>query len=229
MKSQVRYGLMQWKTFKFALNAASDTLPHNSNLALWRRGEGISESCKLCGRKQTLIHVLNDCPVALQLRRFNCRHDSVLNMIVDFIKSHLPPNTNIMADLPGTTYQYPSHIGTTDLRPDIVLWKDTPKEVTILELTICFETSYEAAAQRKVTKYLELKEALNKGYKANVVTLEVGSRGFISIKGFKSLSKALVAVTKRDFRHFLITVAQTTIVESHKIWCVRNWSDCSVH
>ena len=52
---------------KFALNAATDTLPHNSNLALWRRSEGFSSNCKLCGKRQTLLHVLNDCPVALEL------------------------------------------------------------------------------------------------------------------------------------------------------------------
>ena len=56
---------------KFALNAATDTLPHNANLAVWRMGQGISDKCKLCERKQTLIHVLNDCPIALSPRQ-NC-------------------------------------------------------------------------------------------------------------------------------------------------------------
>ena len=41
------------EALKFALNAATDTLPHSSNLAKWRRGV-VSEQCKLCGRKQTL-------------------------------------------------------------------------------------------------------------------------------------------------------------------------------
>ena len=45
------------EVMKFALNAATDTLPHNSNLAKWRKGS-VSDVCKLCGGKQTLLHVL---------------------------------------------------------------------------------------------------------------------------------------------------------------------------
>ena len=52
---------------KFALNAASDTLPHNANLALWRKGDHLSAASKLCGKRQTLCHVLNNCKVALEL------------------------------------------------------------------------------------------------------------------------------------------------------------------
>ena len=140
------------ESLKFALNAASDTLPHNSNLALWRQKEGLSNGCKLCGGKQTLIHVLNKCPVALEMRRYSHRHDRVLSEIVDFIKSHLPPASNIMADLPGAPYQYLPDIGTTDFRPDIIIWQEDPKQATLLELTVYFETSFEEAAQRKMLK-----------------------------------------------------------------------------
>ena len=37
---------------KFILNAATDTLPHNCNLARWRGGS-VSEECRLCGSRQT--------------------------------------------------------------------------------------------------------------------------------------------------------------------------------
>ena len=63
---------------KFSLNAVQDTLPHNANLAIWRRREGLSSACKLCGKRQTLLHVLNNCPKALDMRRYNERHDAVL-------------------------------------------------------------------------------------------------------------------------------------------------------
>ena len=112
---------------KFTLNAASDTLPHNSTLSIWRRREGLTDGCKLCGRKQTLLHILNDCPVALELRRYNQRQDSVLNKNVGFIKPRLPPGSNIIADLPGAMYQYPlSLLQLTD----IVIWHENPKEAT---------------------------------------------------------------------------------------------------
>ena len=62
-------------------------------------------------------------------------------------------------------YCYPQQIGVTDLRPDIVIWQDEPKEVTLVELTVCFETGFEVAKERKWQKYIELlEEAECNGY-----------------------------------------------------------------
>ena len=99
---------------KFVLNAAQDTLPHNANLSVWRRDEDL---CKLCGKRQTLLHVLNHCQVALELRRFNERHGIVLQVIADFLKAHCLPEDEIIADLHGSTciYNFPSSIPSTDL------------------------------------------------------------------------------------------------------------------
>jgi len=110
--------------------------------------------------------------------------DLVLNEIADFIKPRLPLGANIKADLPGAMYQYPLQLATTDLRPDIVIWPNNPKEVTLIELTVTFETTFEAAIQRRTEKYLELREeAQNIGYRAEIMTIEVGSRGVVSVMG----------------------------------------------
>ena len=69
------------EVMKFSMNAAQDTLPHNANLAMWKRKESLSDECKLCGVRQTLPHILNQCSLALQLRRYNARHDAVLEVI----------------------------------------------------------------------------------------------------------------------------------------------------
>ena len=104
-----------------------------------------------------------------------------------------------------------------------------PKEATLIELAVCFETAFEAAIRRKTENYQELQEeAQNRGYRAVIMTVEVGSRGVVSVQGFKALFDVLTPVTKRDFRIFLITLARTTILESHKIWCMRNNSNQSV-
>ena len=66
----------------FTLNACQDSLPHNSNLAIWK---GHPSECKLCGERQSLLHVLCNCPVALQLRRCNTRHDEVLQVIFNLL------------------------------------------------------------------------------------------------------------------------------------------------
>ena len=86
-------------------------------------------------------------------------------------------------------YQYPLQLATTDLWPDIVIWHKNPKEVNLIELTVCFETAFEAAIQRKAEKYLELREdAWNRGYRAEIMMIEVGSQGVVSERGFKANS-----------------------------------------
>lgn len=144
---------------KFALNSAQDTLPRNVNLAIWRSGANLSNCCKLCGQKQTLLHVLNHCQKALQLRRFNERHDRVLHVIANFLMEHYPESFRLIADLPNHTYHFPSAIASTDLRVDLVLWSEALKKVTLVELTVCYETNFVDAKQRKTQKYLDLVEA----------------------------------------------------------------------
>ena len=124
------------------------------------------------------MHVLNACPVAHHQRRYNHRHDAVLELIANIISSALQPTQQMCSDL--TNYHFPHHIVPTTLRPDIVWWDDRRKHIVIAELTIPFETSFTEAADRKRAKYEDLqKEARQAGYKATLITLEVGSRGFI--------------------------------------------------
>ena len=151
-------------------------------------GQGISDKCKLCEKKQTLIHVLNDYPIALKLRCYNHHHDSVLAKIVEFVETCCSENTQIIYNLPENPYQFPPHIATTDLRPNIVIWSDSTKELTIVELTVCFEISFNEAISRKTLKYIDvMEEAQTQGYNAQILILEVGSRGILNLDGFMSL------------------------------------------
>ena len=50
---------------KFILNSTVDILPHNVNLHLWKKKASLD--CPLCGERQSLIHVLSCCPIALNL------------------------------------------------------------------------------------------------------------------------------------------------------------------
>ena len=102
---------------KFALNAALDTLPHNANLHLWKKRS--NSKCTLCGERQSLIHILNNCPAALRARRYNKRHDSVLEKITSCISSFLQPSERMTSDL--SAYNFPHHITPTTLRPDVVV------------------------------------------------------------------------------------------------------------
>ena len=123
---------------RFALNSAVDTLPHNVNLFLWKKRT--DDSCPLCGERQTLIHVLNTCSAARDERRFNTHHNRVLAEISSLLSFHLSSSAHLASDL--GSYIFPHHTVTRDLRPDIVWWHDSLRRILLIELTICFKTSF---------------------------------------------------------------------------------------
>ena len=207
---------------RFALNSVTDTLPHNSNLSLW--GKMPSPGCQLCQERQTLHHILNHCSVALQRRRYNKRHDDILMSLYSFVSNHLPPGHQVTADLPDQCYSFPQDVATTDCRPDMVVWSD--QSITLNELTIPFESGMEAAALRKKEKYADLLArcaASNRDSK--LVTLEVGSRGFLNTSSFDHLYRCLRSSKQQERRVMEKDIIKKCIVHSHDIWCRRNWSD----
>ena len=139
---------------KFALNATHDSLRHNVNPHMWKKRD--SPTCPLCGQRQSLLHILNNCRVARDLRHYNHRHNVVLREIVKFVQPKLPPATNLAADI--NEYAFHTHIVPTDLRPDIVWWDDQQRSLVLGELTIMisYETNFDDAAERKEVKYEEL-------------------------------------------------------------------------
>ena len=146
---------------KFALNAALDVLPHNHNLHLWKKN---SPACTLCGGNQSLLHMLNNCRSARDLRRYNHRHSLVLQEFASAIKLYLPSTITLSVDI-SDGYQFPYHIVPTDLRPDIVWWDSSSRSVCLAELTVCFETNFTDAAERKTAKYTDLvPQARSYGY-----------------------------------------------------------------
>ena len=204
------------ETQKFALNSATDTLPHNNNLARWYNGLH-SGLCKLCGNKQTLLHILNNCEVALRLRRYNKRHDRILDLI------NLPATFHFTVDLTDHTYRFPCHITITTLRPDLVLWSDSSRQLYIVELTICYETGFTEAAERKMRRYLDMAEdAQRQGYHAKIIPIQMGSRGVVQDTGLEELRGCLKPISQRTWQAFLTKLASATIEESHRIWCDRN-------
>ena len=209
------------EAMKYSLNATLDTLPTNSNLQRW--GKKSYNTCTLCkNTRQTLAHVLNNCPVAMDLRRYSRRHDQVLATFGDFIKKHLPPSFSCTIDLPTITYHYPHHITPTTLRPDIVWWSDVEKQLWLFELTVSYETAVADAAQRKKTKYNDLIESARRaGYRSELITIEVGSRGMLSDEDFDTLKRAL-KVSRKAITSLCLSVITTTITESFTIWCTRN-------
>jgi hypothetical protein len=181
----------------------SDTLPHNCNLARWRGGS-VSEECRLCGSRQTLLHVLNNCKVALHLRRYNQWHGRVLSVVAEMVQTHLPEGYQLLAD---------------------VIWSDKEKALHLVELTICYETGFVAAERRKTARYAELvAEAQEAGYKSTLTPLQVGSRGALEERGPISLHSIVPEASSRQWKAFLTKLTTSVMKESFKIWCKKNTS-----
>jgi len=90
---------LPFKQLRFLLQSAIDAAPTAANLKRWGLSVG-SEPCKLCGGYETLLHVLNNCPRALQDGRYTWRHNSVLFHIVKQMRESGFVG-EFFADLPG--------------------------------------------------------------------------------------------------------------------------------
>ena len=96
------------------------------------------------------------------------------------------------------------------------------KTAIIVELTVCFETNLQDAKQRKVAKYSELAEEIEeRDFVVDLITLEVGSRGFVSYDGFCQLRDS-VGASQRELNELLHSISLVTIKGSFQIWTCRN-------
>ena len=89
----------------------------------------------------------------------------------------------VRCDLPGEEANdtIPPHILVTPLKPDITLHNPLSKTIYIIELTICWDTNFNQAQTRKSNRYAALLAELNeREWKTNLLTFEIGSRGFTS-------------------------------------------------
>ena len=166
----------------FALNSVTNTLPSPDNLKRW--GKRVVSKCPLCGNTGTLEHILNFCQVALTQKRYNYRHDSVLNHLAKVILESKPDDIEVYADIPGLDLNgctIPPDILVTISRPDLVIINRSLKSVYLLELTCSFERNILAAHQRKSTKYIPLKTDIeSEGYTCTLIPFEIGSRGHVT-------------------------------------------------
>ena len=142
-------------------------------------------------------------------------------MIADAVRQKLSPLAGFSADL-SDSYSFPLHIASTDLRPDIVWWDDASKKVRMVELTVPFETGFQAAAERKETNYEDLvNRARQAGYNTHLITVEVGARGIPHMAGFRKL-KQEIELNQTELCSLLSSISQKVIEGSFHIWCSRN-------
>ena len=90
----------------------------------------------------------------------------------------------VLVDVGRNKLLFPPEIYGTSQRPDIVIWSKKLHKVVLVELTVPAEEGIEAAQARKEARYLDLCNDINSDksnpWKASLITIEVGARGFVA-------------------------------------------------
>ena len=179
----------------------------------------------------TLLHVLNNCAVALNQARYDYRHNSVLNYLVKLILDHKKNNKiDVYADLPdfniagGTV---PPNIAVTSQKPDLVIINNnvSPPECLLYELTCCFDTrqGFQNASTRKMDRYKDLKDDIKaNGLSCHIMPIEVGSRGFLPRRVKLALSSLLFSTTTiKHPTEYLKNISKLSLLCSFTIFNAR--------
>ena len=222
------YGLSE-ATFRWLHKAATDTLPCGSYLR--RINRVMNNACNLCGHSpESLKHVLNSCPYSLTSGRYSWRHDSILKFLKSSLSTHHsnPDSATITADLPNnytrptqSTRTIPEDILLTEQRPDLTIINRKIKQITLVELSVCWDQDNAQARARKEIRYEQLiAELEERRWTTSLVTLEIGSRGFSSNSTASAL-KSLFPL-KRIRATILTKMNQIAINCSHKLFQERS-------
>ncbi len=222
------------KVLKFGLNSITDTLPVNSNLALW--GKTLNQNCSLCGKRETLLHVLNGCTIMLEQGRYTYRHNSVLSILLQNLSemySNHPGHYKIYSDIEGRHAlgggTIPPSILCTNEKPDIVIV--TPEKLVIIELSIPFESNIKIRHEYKCNKYSMLVSDLKQcGQNVSFFAIEVGSRGYVSEDNKNSLKEVFNKLSPKMLKNVTQNVSRQALVASFiiffakysKDWCSDN-------
>ncbi|KAK3713272.1 hypothetical protein RRG08_043854 [Elysia crispata] len=126
---------------------------------------------------------------------------------------------DVPADLPEWD-SHPSIIKETRLRPVNVIHSASTQQLIMVELTVPYENRMEEVHIYKREKYMNLtKELDNAGYKAVVMPVEVGSRGFVGSSVYDLLTRLSICGNKTKALKLRAEIAENS---SRWIWSRRN-------
>ena len=113
----------------------------------------------------------------------------------------------------------------TNLIPDIcVFFKDT-KKLTVIELSVPFELNIRNAHTTKTNKYSPLiSDIRQNGIEADLIALEIGSRGYIDDSNMKNLKEIykLINNSAISFKDFKNSISKLAIISSFVIFTARS-------
>ena len=202
----------------FAHKALLQVLPTAANLYRWKKVT--DPQCPLCknGTKQTNKHVFSNCSSRTALQRYTVRHNEVLNMLTNWLKSVLATAQTLHADIENGTIKSTSDLF-SQLRPDIAILD--ANTVTTLELTVCHESNLAKSKIYKEIKYKDislhrLPQIRNRTIKT--FTIEVSTLGLMSSSQDFTRSVSIPAIPNELKERIIRSVLNS----SFKIYCGRN-------
>ena len=218
----------------WAVRASTNTLATPDNLARW--GKRVDTTCSMVGFTSTctLGHLLSSC--AQSLDRFNFRHDSVLQHLLDTINKFKKQQVMVYADLAGwrtngsTVLQ---DLVLADQIPDLVVVdrSATPGRVILLELTVPWDSStcFQAALDRKAARYERLAGDIEEqGLTVMNLPLEVGCRGVINARNCGVLAVLCSTIGIRGLKQLKAALGKIALVGSYRIWLARRSQEWSL-
>jgi hypothetical protein len=161
---------------------------------------------------------LANCAELLDL--YTWRHDGVLMNLYEFSVDALPPDYELLVDIPNLPHSYhilPADWTDSRQRPDLVLYSRIYRVIILIELTVPADVGMVAAKIRKEVRYQELKtELIKKEWKAEVITVEVGAMGSLPLDLLKPfLQKFPINLHKSKL---LDTISLTALLRSRVIF-----------
>ena len=201
--------------YSFVIRYLNNTLPNATNTFKWKISN--SQNCNYCHNAQTLGHVVGGCKTFLEEKRYNWRHDSILQALCDLIP--INSTISVYADIPG--FPSPCIITGEEQRPDIVVkFQDT---LWILELTVGFETNIRKIFDRKQDNYHSLIHRLETNYsKVTYVNLSMGACGIIGKDSKLNNFLTQFNIPPSDVSYHITKIMNIGARSTYYIFCRRN-------
>ena len=128
----------------------------------------------------------------------------------------------------------PADILVTGQRPDIVMINRSEKKIALFELTVSFEKNAEAANLRKTRRYMDLASDLkNKGWSAENIPFEIGSRGHIDNRNktsiYNTMKKYNIKIQKKPFIQDISKISLLCSFAIFQAHCQPSWQSPHLH
>ena len=213
-------------TMKFLINAMIDNLPTRCNLKKW--GKSITDLCRLCkARPESLAHITSGCKVALEEKRYDYRHDSVLAYVASCLDSK---KFEFAVDVDGWKLPcggtVPPKLAVTTKRPDICIVDSVRKRVYIGELTCGNERNIERNNGYKMQKYTNFLTDI-RGMSVTLEPFEIGASTGLVTERNKGTLKNIHKFVRPDISYKLFekNITAITVLSTYHIYSARERTD----